>query len=93
MTPERLAELREDCRKAIKNGWSIVRLDPRECRDLLDAADNLAALLAAAEDVAKWLQDDRWGKWTYMESLDIYEDKDCNLRAMVETIRRAKREP
>lgn len=49
MSPERLAELREDCHKAIENEWHIVRLDPKELLDLLDAADTLNALLAAAE--------------------------------------------
>lgn len=36
----------------------------------------LESLVKAIKDTIKWLQDDRWGTWTYMESSQVYDDKD-----------------
>jgi len=49
ITPERLAELRKQIGDNIGPYRFFVPTNVDEFRDLLDAADNLAALLAAAE--------------------------------------------
>lgn len=49
LTPERLAELRKGLATSAAWGCTIEQVNVEELRDLLDAADNLAALLAAAE--------------------------------------------
>jgi len=65
ITPERLAELRKQIGDNIGPYRFFVPTNVDEFRDLLDAADNLAALLAAAEVLSD----------CFDEAQRIYDDK------------------
>ena len=40
-----------------------------------EQAEELKRLVDALRDTMKWLNDERWGTWPYMEGAQVYEDR------------------
>lgn len=97
ITPERLAELRKQIGDNIGPYRFFVPTNVDEFRDLLDAADNLAALLAAAECYEEY-QEATWAqvRTSFREKFSVPDGVDTEVwaRSMwTAAIRRAKGEP
>lgn len=96
ITPERLAELRKQIGDNIGPYRFFVPTNVDEFRDLLDAADNLAALLAAAECYEEY-QEATWAqvRTSFREKFSVPDGVDTEVwaRSMwTAAIRRAKGE-
>lgn len=96
LTPERLAELRKQIGDNIGPYRFFVPTNVDEFRDLLDAADNLAALLAAAECYEEY-QEATWAqvRTSFREKFSVPDGVDTEVwaRSMwTAAIRRAKGE-
>lgn len=96
ITPERLAELRKQIGDNIGPYRFFVPTNVDEFRDLLDAADNLAALLAAAECYEEY-QEATWAqvRTSFREKFSVPDGVDTEVwaRSMwTAAIRRARGE-
>lgn len=93
ITPERLAELRKGLATSAAWGCTTEQVNVEELRDLLDAADHLNALLAAAESYAEngHKDDGRLPCDIYLKH--PHAKCDCGFDELRAAIRRARGEP
>lgn len=101
LTPERLAELRAACRRLDHDGLILldateIVADRDEMLELVQAADNIAALLAAAECYEEY-QEATWAqvRTSFREKFSVPDGVDTEVwaRSMwTAAIRRAKGE-